>query len=141
MNYQHTQGATNIVISLSVAGLVLTVSAVWYYPLLFAAASIIFTAWLFHSLTIEVNEGELRWHFGPGWIRRHVRFNEIASTRVVRTRVLEGWGIHYTRFGWLYNVAGFGAVAVVLKNGKRFCLGTDEPETLVAQLSTATVIS
>jgi len=32
-------------------------------------------------------------------------------------------------------------VAVVLKNGKRFCLGTDEPETLVAQLSTATVIS
>src|SRR5580765_1380702 len=133
--YQHTQGAANIVIALSVAALVLTVAAATCYPLLLLAGFLIFMAWLFHSLTIEINEGELRWRFGPGWIRCHVSLNEIASARVVRTNVLEGWGIHLSRFGWLYNVAGFGAVAIVLKNGKQFCLGSDEPEALAAQLA------
>jgi hypothetical protein len=133
--YQHTQGATNIVIALSVSALALAVGATAYHPLLLLAAIMIFTAWLFHSLTIEIIDGELRWRFGPGWIRRRVVLNEIASARVVRTRVIEGWGIHYSRFGWLYNVAGFDAVAIILRNGKRFCLGSDEPEVLAAQLS------
>jgi hypothetical protein len=44
--------------------------------------------------------------------------------------LLEGWGIHWSRFGWLYNVSGYGAVAVTLRNGKRFALGSDEPQTL-----------
>ena len=59
----------------------------------------------------------------------------VASAKVVRTSLLEGWGIHYSRFGWLYNVSGFDAVAVTLNNGKRFCLGSDEPETLAAELT------
>ena len=33
-----------------------------------------------------------------------------------------------------HNVSGFGAVAIQLKNGKRFCLGSDEPEALAAAL-------
>ena len=53
---------------------------------------------------------------------------EIASVKPVRTNTLEGWGIHYSRFGWLDNVSGFSAVAITLRNGKRFALGSDEPE-------------
>src|SRR5215510_1544704 len=102
--YQHTQGGANIVIALSGASLALAVGATMYHPLLPLAALMILAAWLFHSLTIEIAEGELRWRFGPGWIHRRVALTEIASARVVRTNVLEGWGIHYSRFGWLYNV-------------------------------------
>ena len=134
-SYQHTQGATNIVIVLSASSLVLAIAAVFCPPLLLAAPLVIFTAWLFHSLTIEITDGELRWQFGPGWIRKHISLNEIVSARVVRICVLEGWGIHYSRFGWLYNAEGFDAVAIVLRNGKRFCLGTDEPEALMARLA------
>ena len=47
---------------------------------------------------------------------------------------LEGWGIHLSRFGWLYNVSGFDAVAITLVSGKRFALGTDEPQALLAAL-------
>ncbi len=46
-------------------------------------------------------------------------------------------GIHLTPEGWLYNVSGFRAVAVRLKSGKRFLLGTDEPERLCQAISRA----
>jgi hypothetical protein len=90
--------------------------------------------WNFRCLTIEVSEGELRWRFGPRWIRKKVQLKDIVSAEAVRTNVFEGWGIHYSRFGWLYNVSGFNAVALTLKNGSRFCLGTDEPAVLIARL-------
>jgi hypothetical protein len=35
-----------------------------------------------------------------------------------------------TPHGWLYNVAGRGAVEITLKGGRRFRIGTDEPERL-----------
>jgi hypothetical protein len=44
-------------------------------------------------------------------------------------------GIHLSRFGWLYNVSGFDAVAIILKSGKRFALGTDEPDALLQALN------
>ena len=59
----------------------------------------------------------------------------IRTVEATRTRWWEGWGIHYTRRGWLYNVAGFAAVVITLHTGQRFLVGTDEPERLVQQSS------
>jgi metal-sulfur cluster biosynthetic enzyme len=39
----------------------------------------------------------------------------------VRTNVAEGWGIHISRFGWLYNVSGFSAVAVKMTLTSPMC--------------------
>jgi len=134
--YQHTQTGKVILISVgAMAALLVIIGATVFPPVLFALVILVLMAWLFHSLTIEITDGELRWRFGPGWIHKRVSLGEIASAQVVRTLVLEGWGIHYSRFGWLYNVSGFGAVAITLRNGKRFCLGTDEPEVLAAKLT------
>ena len=66
---------------------------------------LVICAWLFHSLTIEIDDGELRGRFGSGLIRKSVPVVQIVSARAVRTNVLEGWGIHLSRFGWLYNVS------------------------------------
>ncbi len=62
----------------------------------------------------------------------------IVSVELVRTNVLEGWGIHLSRFGWLYNVSGFNAVAIKMKNGQHFAFGTDEPEALLHCLDKST---
>jgi hypothetical protein len=133
--YQHTQNGKVIVISMGAMAALIAIIGTTVFPLvLFALAILVLVAWLFHSLTIEIAEGELCWRFGPGWIHKHVTLDEIVSAKPVRISVLEGWGIHYSRFGWLYNVSGFGAVAITLRSGKRFCLGTDEPEVLAAKL-------
>jgi hypothetical protein len=42
-----------------------------------------------------------------------------------------GWGIHLTPYGCLYNVSGFDAVAITLRDGRKFALGTDDPHGLV----------
>ncbi len=76
----------------------------------------------------KIRDGDLRWRFGPRFICQQILLDEITAAERFRTNALEGWGIHPSRFGWLYSVSGFDAVAIKLKNGKSFCLGTDEPE-------------
>lgn len=133
--YQHTQRGTLILVAMSVTAVAMLLGGLALRPLLFGIPILALCGWLFHSLTIEIAGDELRWRFGPGWIRKQVSLGEIASARIVRTNVLEGWGIHLSRFGWLYNVSGFDAVAFTMKNGKRFCLGTDEPAVLMTKLN------
>ena len=60
--------------------------------------------------------------------------SEIQEAEATRSSFFCGWGIHLTPRGWLYNVSSFQAVAVRLKSGKGFLLGTDEPEQLLAAL-------
>jgi len=134
-SYQHTQNATELVVVMALISLVSAVAAVLLPWCLITTVLTAFAAWLFRSLTVEITDTELRWWFGPGWVAKRVALSEIASARVVRTSFPEGWGIHYSRFGWLYNVQGFGAVAISLRNGKRFCLGSDEPEALASALN------
>ena len=89
------------------------------------------SAVVFSRLTIEVAEGQLRWHFGLGLVRRRVPLRDIAGAEPTRTGLLDGWGIHFTWRGWLFNVAGRDAVLLTRTDGKRFLLGTDEPRALV----------
>ncbi len=49
----------------------------------------------------------------------------------LRIRWWYGWGIHLTPYRWLYNVSGLEAVAITLRNGRKFALGTDDPQDLV----------
>jgi hypothetical protein len=133
--YKHTQSARLLNIIMAIITMTVVVLAVTFSPfLLFALLPLALTCWLFSSLTIEITDAELRWQFGPGLIRKRVPLDQIASAEQVRTNFWEGWGIHISRFGWLYNVSGWDAVAIKLQNGKRFALGTDEPQALAAAL-------
>ena len=132
--YHHTQSAKAMLTFLGLVFCVLLVAAIYNHFLVILMVIVWVTAWLFRSLTIEVSEKDLMWYFGPGFPRKRVALSDIASAEVIRTNFWNGWGIHYTPRGWLYNVAGYGAVCVTLRNGKRFCLGSDEPEVLVREL-------
>jgi hypothetical protein len=133
--YRHTQVGTVIWVGmLAMALLFLVLGFTVFRPLLAVLPIFAICGWLFYSLSIEVTDKELHWRFGPGLIRRNVPLSEIAAAQPVRTNVIEGWGIHCSRFGWLYNVSGFDAVAITLRNGKQFALGTDEPQKLADAL-------
>lgn len=139
--YQHTQSGRLIVIWTLLMTVLMAAAGFWLARRCFIPVPfLLLSGWLFHSLTIEITGDELCWRFGPGIVAKRVRLAEIASVRVVRTNFWEGWGIHRSRFGWLYNVAGRGAVALVLQNGKKFALGTDEPDALVAALKNSGAI-
>ena len=133
--YQHTQAATSILTVLGVIFCALLLGASQNHRLALPLVFLWLIAWIFRSLTIEISDKELTWYFGPGFPRRSVALEEVVSAEVIRTSFLNGWGIHHTPRGWLYNVSGYGAVSVTLRNGRRFCLGSDEPEALAEKLT------
>jgi hypothetical protein len=108
---------------------------VWLTPLL-----IVGIVSLFSSLHIAVDRDCLHWSFGPGIWRKSILLSNISAVDITRTTFWNGWGIRWTRRGWLYNVAGFDAVMVTTRDGKSVLLGTDEPSRLAAALRNAAAL-
>jgi hypothetical protein len=140
-NYQHTQFGSTIVFCFGVIGLAMLLATAPPAPsgLSWMGALILLIGALFSTLRIVIENGVLRARFGPGLIRKTVRLAEIASVRPIPVRWWYGWGIHLTPHGWLYNVSGWKAIEITLRNGRRFCLGTDEPEDLLKAIQEASV--
>lgn len=109
--------------------------AIWVFGLM--AVAMFIGLLLFHSLTVDVSHGYLKIRFGIGLIRRRFLLKDVDSAAKIRTRWWHGWGIKLTPNGWLFSVSGFDAVQVVLKNGRRYCIGTDEPDKLYRAIETA----
>ena len=63
--------------------------------------------------------------------------NEITSARAVTTHWIYGWGVRWIPRGWLWNVSGLDGVELALVSGRRFRIGTDEPEQLAAAIQGA----
>jgi hypothetical protein len=136
-SYKHKQPGRVIVISMTSAALIAMGFGVRSHLLpvvLPVVCILLLSAILFSSLTIEIADGRLAWRFGPGLIHKSVSLAELSSVEPVRIRWWNGWGIHLTGNGWLYNVSGMEAVKVSLKSGKTFMLGTDEPQQLAEAL-------
>jgi len=89
---------------------------------------------LFASMTVAVDHRSVRIAFGPGWPRRDVSIPSIRRAEAIRTRWYDGWGIHATARGLLYNVSGFDAVDVTLTDGRHILIGTDQPADLQAAI-------
>ncbi len=100
-----------------------------------AAALLILAGWILCSMRIEIVDEHLVWQLGPGIFRKRVALTDIAGAEATRTTWMEGWGIRLTRRGWLYNVSGLDAVLVERRDGKKFLLGTDEPQRLAAAIN------
>ncbi|MCA9082154.1 MAG: hypothetical protein KDA58_16450 [Planctomycetaceae bacterium] len=60
--------------------------------------------------------------------------SEIVEAEQVRNSWLYGWGIRYTPHGWLFNVSGFDAVQINMRNGRQYRIGTDDPVGLQAAI-------
>lgn len=129
-NYRRRQPARALLTIIFFPVLVCALAA-WSHPEYRVTLWVISTmltigALLFSSLTIEVDADTLRWRFGPGIVRKQVALKDIANVEMTKSTLLEGWGIHYTKRGWLYNVSGRDAVVITQKDGKSFMLGSND---------------
>ena len=143
--YEHTQPGTLIrglmLLSLTlsvvpVAMAVFSSDAPWWLLLI---PTVVFPGLLvlFHSLTVTVTASEVTAAFGIGVVRKTVLLEDIESAEAVQSRWYYGWGIRKVSRGWLYNVSGFDAVSLTMKNGRVVWLGTDDQEQLLAAIQTA----
>jgi hypothetical protein len=86
---------------------------------------------VFSKLTIKIDGETLRVCFAMGLVFKKVPLAETAAWEPIRIRWWYGWAIHLTPYDWLYNVSGLHAVAITLRDGRKFALGTDDPHGLV----------
>jgi hypothetical protein len=86
----------------------------------------------FVSLQVIIDGTYLRIKFGYGIYRKKFLLSDMISVKAVRNHWYYGWGIRLWLWPkvWIYNVSGFDAVEIKLKNGKTYRIGTDEPEKL-----------
>lgn len=108
-----------------------------YLIVLIALAIFAVLVLLFHTLLVEVDRDALRLTYGVGIIRKSFHMNALRDAYAVRNKWWYGLGIRLTPHGWLYNVSGLDAVEIVRISGKKFRVGTDEPQALVAALKAA----
>jgi len=91
----------------------------------------------FSSMTIEVNESEISWYFGPGLLKKSLPLEEVGQCQKVKNPIWMGFGIHAYGTGWIYNVSGLLGVEIELKGGAFIRLGTDEPNYLIQAIDDA----
>ena len=59
--------------------------------------------------------------------RIRVEWNEIKNAKVVNYGFVGGWGIRlWTQYGTVYNMKGNKGLAIELKTGKKFLIGTQK---------------
>lgn len=92
---------------------------------------------IFSRLTVTVYDQIIKIQFGLRIIRKSFPLKEIEAYRVVKNPWYYGWGIRFTPRGWLFNVSGFSAIELQMKNGKRYRIGTDDPDNFAAALGEA----
>ncbi len=138
MPYRRTQIGWLVLVPLGVGGLLALASLA--AAGLFAGAAITFAvlailAAIFATLTVEVDRAALRFWFGVGLVRRRIALPDILTWRQVRNPWYSGWGVRMYGRGLLYNVAGFDAVELQLRDGSQLRLGTADPAGLCDALT------
>jgi len=131
--YKHTQFGT-LTVSLLVAAVVLLALlgfiVEWHSVTIGAFLILLVCVALFHSLTVEISNNHLEIRFGVGIVKKRFEIKDIEKAYPVRNRWYYGWGIRLIPHGWLYNVSGLDAIEFVMSSGKRYRIGTDQPNEL-----------
>ena len=130
--YKHTQIGWLTLILLGIGILLTGYSGILYsnWITLSVFGVLVICIILFASLTVIVNNNSIEIKFGSGLIRKKFRFEEIESYTVVKNHWWYGWGIRKIPKGWLFNVSGLDAVELLMRNGKVYRIGTDDPQEL-----------
>ncbi len=135
--YRHTQIGYLLITLYSIAILFLGYFNIMtnFHPLaLIGLIIVLMVLGTFARLTVTVDDQMIRIQFGVRIIRKNFPLKEIEAYRVVKNPWYYGWGIRFTPRGWLFNVSGFSAIELQMKNGKRYRIGTDDPDNLAAAL-------
>ena len=81
------------------------------------------------ELKTEITEKYILVHFFPFFETKYL-WSDVASAEIVNYGFV-GYGIRIgTRYGTLYNTRGNKGLAIQLKNGKKYCIGTQKETEL-----------
>lgn len=94
----------------------------------------------FSTLTVTIDQKNLTIKFGFGVFRKKFKIEDISSINKVRNPWYLGCGIRFLPWPkmWIYNVSGYDAVELKMKNGNIYRIGTDETDELESELKRAT---
>ncbi len=77
------------------------------------------------QLKTEINKFEIQFSFYP-FIKKKIKWVDVKSANIV-TYGLVGYGIRFgTKYGTVYNIKGNKGLAIELKSGKKFLIGTQK---------------
>lgn len=142
MHYQHTQKIPDNVMAVgTLAGLAMGLSLPGLLTRLAFCGVMGAVGYQFRSLTVEVDDNEIRLQFGNGPIKKVFPLADVTDVKTTRTTPLSGWGMHFVGNGWLYNIYGLDAVEVTLAGGKRVLIGSDEPAELSAAINNRPIVA
>lgn len=80
----------------------------------------------FMKLKTTMDKNGIQIHFFP-FTKKRVEWNEIKHMKVLNYGFVGGWGVRlWTKYGTVYNVKGNIGLAIELKNGKKFLIGTQK---------------
>ncbi|PIR05241.1 MAG: hypothetical protein COV57_00145 [Candidatus Liptonbacteria bacterium CG11_big_fil_rev_8_21_14_0_20_35_14] len=93
---------------------------------------VIFILASFISLQVIIDEKYLRLKFGYGIFKKKFLLNDIVSVKIVKNHWYYGWGIRLWLWPkmWIYNVSGFEAVEIIMRNERIYRIGTNTPSEL-----------
>jgi hypothetical protein len=81
-------------------------------------------------LKTEIDQKEIRWSFFP-FTKKSVPWKDIKTAKTVNYGFVGGWGIRLgTKYGTVYNTKGNKGLAIELKNGRKFCIGTQKEDEM-----------
>lgn len=130
--YRHTQIGWGIILILGSLMVLMYLTTLGNEADLSANIVLLLVIIMFSKLTITVDQTHIRLVFGLiGFPRRKFKLADVQSCQAVKHLSFAiGLGIHYGLKESLYNVSGPYAVALVMNNGRKVNIGTDEPEKL-----------
>ena len=140
MKYRHTQiGYLHLVLYSALLLFIGYLNIVMdFNPFVLVGLIVIFIViGIFTRLTVAVDGQMIKIQFGLGVIRKVFPLKDIEAYCVVKNPWYYGWGIRFTPRGWLFNVSGFSAIELQMKSGKRYRIGTDDPDNLAKALDEA----
>lgn len=85
---------------------------------------------LMMRLKTEIDQNEIRMSFFP-FVKKRVKWSEVKKAEVMNYGFVGGWGIRLSsKYGTVYNFKGNIGLAIELRNGKRFVIGTQRETEL-----------
>jgi hypothetical protein len=136
--YKHTQIGYLLIVALGAAVVMignLAVVTEFSPGALLLLSFMILCLLAFATLTVQVNDQAITIRFGMGLIRKSFRLQDVQAYHTVKSPWYYGWGIHAIPGGWIFNVSGWEAVELQMKNGKKYRIGTDDIQGFANALS------
>ena len=140
MNYKHTQIGYLVIFALFITvllfGTILTKES-FNFPVVGFMILIFLLLASFMTLQVVIDESYLKIKFGYGIYKKSFLLQDIISVKAVKNHWYYGWGIRVwpRPYMLIYNVSGFDAIEIIMKDNKIYRIGTDEPQKLESVIS------